>query len=244
MVLGKTEAGKYYIHPCGQCLACRINDTRHWFVRSFFECKYSDRDYHYFLTLTYSNDFLPEDGLCNKVEAKKFLNNFNTTYGLNLRYFFTSDYGTVNNRPHYHAILLSRKKISTKMVEKIWRKGFVKIKPLTPESIKYCLRYTVKKTPFDGSLEGWFRLISLGWGAEFLKHYHGQKILQIGGRKYAIPPYYVKKLGIETKHLDKSDYFDSIYVHYRDVMDNDTRALTDLKQQYFYKRRYNVEALS
>ena len=244
MVVGKMDDGRFYLHPCGQCLACRINDTRHWFVRSFFEVKYSDRYYHYFLTLTYNDEELPENGLCIQEHLKKFLNNFNTSYGLNLRYFATSDYGNINKRPHYHAIILSKKKISTRMVERIWRKGFVKIKPLTRENIKYVLRYTVKKTPFDGSLDGWFRLISLGWGAKFLKHYHGQKFLLIDGKKYAIPPYYVRKLGLETKQLDKTIYYDKLYVHYLDIVDNYQKAYEDLKKQHFYRRQFNVEHLN
>lgn len=235
------NTGEFYLHPCGQCLACRINDTRHWFVRTYFECKYSDRDYQYFLTLTYNDEELPDDNLCKKQHLKNFLNNLNTTFGLRLRYFATTDYGTLNGRPHYHSILLSSKKITPAMVERIWRKGFVYLSPINKERIKYCLRYTVKKKPFDGSLDGWFRLISLHWGEKFLEHYHGQEYILIDGKKYGIPPYYARKLGLERKQLDRSKYFDSLYVHYRDIMDNDKRSYDDLKKQFFARRKFNVE---
>lgn len=51
-VVGRTKDGFFYVHPCGQCLNCRINDTRAWYVRSRFEMKKMERPYHYFLTLS------------------------------------------------------------------------------------------------------------------------------------------------------------------------------------------------
>lgn len=240
-VVGKDKNGMMFIHPCGQCLSCRINDTRSWFVRSWFEVKYSDRPYHYFITLTYDPEFLPKDNLCQKTELKKFLNNFNTTYGLRLRYFATSDYGSVNNRAHYHAIILTDKPVTSKQISKIWKKGFCSCKPLTPYRIKYCLRYTVKKKPFDGSLEGWFRLISKKWGASFVEHYTGQKDLILDGVTYSIPMYYYPKIGLEKKTVDKSQYFDRLYLEHRDVLGTDYKLYEDLKKQFFERRKFKNE---
>ena len=65
-----------------------------------------------------------------KLDIKKFLNNLNTSpFGLSMRYYCTADYGSINNRAHYHAIILSTKKITQKQVERIWKKGFVYLKP-------------------------------------------------------------------------------------------------------------------
>ena len=63
-VVGKTKEGYFFVHPCGQCLNCLINNMRAWFVRSHFELKKKDRPYHYFLTLTYNDEHLPSDGFC------------------------------------------------------------------------------------------------------------------------------------------------------------------------------------
>lgn len=232
----------FYIHPCGQCLACRINDTRNWYVRSFFEVKKTERPYQYFITLTYDPENYPDDGLCQKRDLKKFLNNLNTSFLLRMRYFATSDYGNVTHRAHYHAIILSTKRLTTSMVERIWNKGFVKIKPLTRERIKYCLRYTVKKTPFDGSLEGWFRLISKGWGNNAVDFYHGQDYFLIDGKKYGLTSYISNKLGLPKRDVDYSEYYDKLYVHYRDILGNDKKSLKDLEKQYF-ERKKNYEQI-
>lgn len=203
----------YYLHPCGQCLACRINDCRSWFVRSFFELKKEERPFHYFLTLTYDDEHLPDDKLCNKPDLKKFLNNLNTSFGLHLRYFATSDYGSVNGRAHYHAILLSEKKIYQKQVERIWKKGFVLLKPCNFQNIKYTLRYTVKKKPFEKGDKTNFRLISKGWGNNVATYYTGQEFFIIDGKKYGITPYLASKLGFPKKETFYTQYMDSLIMH-------------------------------
>lgn len=229
----------YYIHPCGQCLNCRINDTRSWYVRSFFEVKKLERPYQYFLTLTYNEENYPDDALCKKDDLKKFLNNLNTSFGLRLRYFATSDYGNITNRAHYHAILLSTKKISASQCERIWNKGFITLKKLTKTRIKYCLRYTVKKRPFDGSLDGWFRLISKGWGDNAVEYYHGQDYFLIDNKKYGIPPYIADKLNLPKKEVDYSKFTDRLIVQYKDILGSDNAALEDLNKQFIRRRNFN-----
>uniref|UniRef100_A0AAU8B7H3 Replication initiator protein n=1 Tax=Dulem virus 76 TaxID=3145787 RepID=A0AAU8B7H3_9VIRU len=239
--LGKYKDGRMFFHPCGQCLACRINDTRSWFVRTHFECKYTDRFFQYFLTLTYDEANIPDDKLCKKRHLKNFLNNLNTTYGLSLRYFSTSDYGNVGSRPHYHAILLSKKRISLRMCERIWKKGFAYLKGLNKANMKYVLRYTVKKTPFDGSLDGWFRLISKGWGRAFIDHYNGQEHLIIDGKEYSIPMYYIdkiEKLNAQKNPVDSSLYYDRLWLEHRDVVGTTNDALDDLRKLHLERRKY------
>ena len=242
LVVGTTKDGRFFTHPCGQCLQCRINDTRAWFVRSHFECKKLDRPFQYFLTLTYNEECVPDDGLCTKIDIKHFLNNLNTSFGLRMRYFATSDYGSVNNRPHYHAIILSIKKVTQKQVERIWKKGFVYLKPLNKENLKYTLRYTVKKKPFDGSLDGWFRLISKGWGDNVADYWHeGQEYFTIDGKRYGINEYLRNKL-----HLDKKDIV--TYSTYASFVENrtsdieknlgtDSNFIDGLNELQIYRRR-------
>lgn len=200
-VVGKTKEGRFFLHPCGQCLNCRINDTRAWYVRSHFELKKLERPYHYFLTLTYNEENLPDDEICKKDDLKKFLNNLNTSFDLHIRYFATADYGSQFNRPHYHAIILSTKKITQSQVERIWKKGFVYLKPCNKENIKYTLRYTVKKAPYDKTDKKMFRLISKGWGNNVKEFYTGQDFFIIDGKKYGITDYLRQKIGLDKEKM-------------------------------------------
>lgn len=209
-VVGKTKDGFYYVHPCGQCLACRINDIRAWYVRSRFEIKKPERPFQYFLTLTYNEENLPDDGLCRKVDIKSFLNNLNTSFSLHIRYFATADYGSINNRAHYHVVLLSTKKITQSQVERIWKKGFVYLKSLNVNNLKYTLRYTIKKRPLKTGENGFFRLVSKGWGDNVKDFYTGQEYFTFDGRKYGISPYLKQKLGVEKESVDKTKYFDRL----------------------------------
>lgn len=237
-IVGRDSDGRFFLHPCGHCVNCRINDTRAWYVRSCFELKRPERPYQYFLTLTYNEENIPDDGLCQKVHLKHFLNNLNTSYDLYLRYFATSDYGRISGRCHYHAVLLSTKKITQSMIEKKWTRGFVYLKTLNNENLKYVLRYTVKKTPFDGSLKGWFRLISKGWGANVVDFYTGQEYFVFDGKKYGISAYLRQKLGLPKNEVDKTIYYDRLYLQYRDKIDSDSKAIKDDEKLFQLRRRY------
>lgn len=195
------KTGRYFLRPCGQCLNCRINDTRDWYVRSHFELKKFERPFHYFLTLTYDPEYLPEDGLCHKEELKSFLNNLNTSFGLKMRYFATSDYGSLHGRAHFHAIITSTRKITCDQVNRIWKKGFVTLKACNKENIKYTLRYTLKKKPFEKGDNRNFRLISKGWGDNVVDYYAGQEYFVIDGKKYGIPDYCRQKIGLDKEKI-------------------------------------------
>lgn len=225
-VVGKLPSGKLYLHPCGQCLPCRINDMRSWYVRTFFEIKKPERPFQYFLTLTYNDENLPPDGLCKKDHLKKFLNNLNTSFGLSMRYFATADYGDESDRPHYHAILLSTKKIQLNQCERIWKKGFCYLKKSTDFRIRYTIRYTIKKRVMSYDEPGFFRLISKGWGDNFMQYYNPNiPYLLIEGKKYGVPDYYKRKFNLDIDKKPLRTYFD-----YRDfIFSKDFDKKTDFE---------------
>lgn len=209
-VVGRTKDGLYYVHPCGQCLNCRINDSRAWYVRTRFEIKKPERPFLYFLTLTFSDEFLPQDGLCTKSELKKFLNNLNTSFNLHMRYYSCSDYGSEHHRPHYHALICSSKKITPEQCRRIWKKGFIYLKVMKPWNIKYVVRYTVKKQAVNYDEKAYFRLISKGWGNNVKDFYTGQEYFIFDGKKFGISPYLRDKLGLKKKEVDKTKYYDRL----------------------------------
>lgn len=108
---------------CGHCMACRINYKRMWSLRLIYEL--STNNSASFVTLTYKDEFLPEN--CSLI--KKHLQDFFKRLRINLqreyheftpkiRYYACGEYGEKGgivqsgiysgqliHRPHYHAII-------------------------------------------------------------------------------------------------------------------------------------------
>lgn len=114
--------------PCGNCLGCRLEYSRQWAIRCFFEAQ--QWKHNYFVTLTYNPEFVPlvphykvdedtgevmDDGLVmtlvpDHLQAfiKRLRRNFEYEYGhTGLRFFACGEYGPLNSRPHYHLILFN-----------------------------------------------------------------------------------------------------------------------------------------
>lgn len=114
--------------PCGQCVGCRLEYSRQWAMRCFFEAK--KYKYNYFVTLTYNDEHLPivphakvdpdtgevisiEDvATLDPVELQKFIKRLRRyakrEFGAdNIRFFACGEYGSLNMRPHYHLILFN-----------------------------------------------------------------------------------------------------------------------------------------
>ena len=93
--------------PCGKCLACSSNYRRDWVARMLLESQaHSDS---VFITLTYSDENLPDRGSLVKRDLQLFLKRLRRRLDrLNrdkIRYFACGEYGDNTNRPHYHAII-------------------------------------------------------------------------------------------------------------------------------------------
>lgn len=145
--------------PCGQCVGCRVRKAQEWAVRMSHEA--SLHDDNCFLTLTYSDEFLPEDGSISKRALQLFFKRFRTSIAPHkISYFAVGEYGGENGRPHYHAIVFNyafpdktiwRKAPSgeylyrSPSLEKIWTFGNAEIGTLTMQSAGYVARYNLKK---------------------------------------------------------------------------------------------------
>lgn len=72
-----------------------------------------------------------------------------------VRYFMCGEYGSNTLRPHYHMIIyglvltdlepLSRGLSRSPWLDQVWGLGTIAVGAVTPESIAYCCRYTMKK---------------------------------------------------------------------------------------------------
>lgn len=149
--------------PCGRCVGCKLERARQWTVRQVHHA--SLRELNCFLTLTYDDEHLPQDGSLNPYHLTTFLKRLRRlvqrdTPGHRIEYFACGEYGDELGRPHYHANIFGMefndktpwKKTETGAViyrsdalSKLWPHGFATIGELTPESAAYLARYTMKK---------------------------------------------------------------------------------------------------
>lgn len=121
----------------------------------------SQHDASSFLTLTYSDEHLPPDySLCVR-DLQLFMKRFRKSMEPErLRFFAVGEYGDVNLRPHYHAIIFGydfpdkyywRRSPAgyplyrSPELEKLWTLGNAEIGSVTPESSGYVARYCLQK---------------------------------------------------------------------------------------------------
>lgn len=148
--------------PCGRCIGCRIDKAKDWSVRIM--CEASLYQNNYFLTLTYAPEHYPSDFSIRKEDLRLFVktlrNYVATSQGKHgVRFFGCGEYGSLSGRAHYHLILfncvipdLEFYKAAngcvyyqSDTINSFWKKGYVVIGDVTPESAQYVARYTLKK---------------------------------------------------------------------------------------------------
>lgn len=123
-------------------------------------------DHNAFLTLTYNDEHLPEDGSIHKEELQRFFKRLRKEiYPTKVRYFACGEYGEKKARPHYHVILFGydfrsdryKAKVTqtgntlwrSPTLEKVWYQGYSYIGEVTFESAAYVARYVMKKWKKD-----------------------------------------------------------------------------------------------
>lgn len=161
---------------CGQCWGCRLERSRQWAVRCIHEASTHERNT--FLTLTYTDEHLPEGGTLDLEAFPKFVRSWRKKiYRAEkakgrkavkpLRYFHCGEYGEEYGRPHYHAIIFGQsfdkdKKFfkrtdngddlyTSEELSALWTHGHALLGEVTFESAAYVARYIMKKQSGDGS---------------------------------------------------------------------------------------------
>lgn len=150
--------------PCGQCIGCRLERSRQWAMRCVHEASlYAENS---FVTLTYSDEFLPHRGQLVYSDFQKFLKRLRKAAGSNgVRFYMCGEYGGLNWRPHFHAMLFNcafadrkywrvsdsgEKLFRSVELERLWPFGNCEIGSVTFESAAYVARYCVaKRTGFN-----------------------------------------------------------------------------------------------
>lgn len=146
--------------PCHKCIGCKIAKSKDWAIRCWHEAQMHDGGLNNcFITLTYRESDLPENGSLNKPDFQKFLKRLRRNSKIKFRYFMCGEYGEKTHRPHYHAILFglqfpdktylttrkNNRVYTSKLLEKTWGLGSVEIGNVTFKSAGYVARYLIKK---------------------------------------------------------------------------------------------------
>lgn len=152
--------------PCGRCIDCKIERSRSWAVRCLNEAQM--HKVSSFVTLTFDDEGLKKrkkewgthEQSLDVGDWQRFAKKLRHRIGP-FRFLHVGEYGEINQRPHYHALIFGANfqedRMSCKMEEhgnpfflsptlaKCWPYGFHMIGELTPETVNYVCRYVQKK---------------------------------------------------------------------------------------------------
>lgn len=157
--------------PCGQCIGCRLEKARQWAVRLTHEAQ--AHTYRWFITLTYDDDHIPPHGSLRKKDFQDFMKRLRKRSGAKIRYLHCGEYGDLDLRPHYHAVIFGvdfpdRRRISdsqsgrpqwrSDLLAAIWGHGFCTISDFSYEAAGYVARYVLKKQTGDAGDEAYTKL--------------------------------------------------------------------------------------
>lgn len=152
--------------PCGKCIGCLLERSRQWAVRCMHEAQMHKENC--FLTLTYDDYHLPDNGSLDKRDFVLFMKRLRKRYGAGIRFFQCGEYGEKLQRPHHHCCLFgfdfpdkypfSRSESGSilyrsESLEELWPYGFASIGELTYESAAYTARYVMKKLSDDHRMD-------------------------------------------------------------------------------------------
>lgn len=160
------DRDNYYLVPCNRCIGCRLDYAREWSNRMLLEL--ADNPKGIYVTLTYNDDNVPlsDKGYMSTSvkDCQLFFKRLRKKYShLKIRYFLGAEYGPLNNRPHYHAILfgialddfddlvfykynnLGQPLYISKSFAEIWGNGFCTLGSVSSNSCAYTARYMLKK---------------------------------------------------------------------------------------------------
>lgn len=149
--------------PCGRCVGCRLERSRQWATRIMLEAKAHDQTS--FLTLTYSDEHLPNPPSLQYKHYQDFMKRLRRRTGRPVRFFMCGEYGSNTFRPHYHACLFGEDFSADRylwsvtsaghplyrspLLEELWPLGNTLIGNLSFESAAYVARYILKKVTGD-----------------------------------------------------------------------------------------------
>lgn len=137
-----TDVGNVHV-ACKQCLPCRILRQSQLTARCLLEDITGSNGL--FLTLTFREE--PEDKDYKHFSAfLKRLRRHEEYRGnpLMIRFLCVGEFGAKSGRFHAHLLVWNTRHLDEVSLGKLWPHGFVYIGQVTPKSIRYTARYTLK----------------------------------------------------------------------------------------------------
>lgn len=226
--------------PCCNCMACRKDKIVTWSDRIAFEASTSQVP-STFLTLTFDDAHMPKNRSANKKHMQDFFKRLRyyaekRPNPLHFRYFYTSEYGDLHYRLHYHAIITNFDGGMTSTVEDVasaWadklgnRLGIAQVGSLQPGGIRYVTEYMSFENPaltrvyksigLSPLVHGMSKGIGKDWilaHADMIKASNGY---YSSGVLRPIPRYFADKLGM----IEKNEYvkrLSDIWQKYNDIL--------------------------
>lgn len=200
--------------PCGTCYSCSQNKRQDWVFRILEEYKVSKNSY--FVTLTYDEEKIIYGSGNHGTLVKEHLQQFhkslkqyqtrNSPDFPTLRYYSIGEYGTISNRPHYHALLFNVTNIIdiNKLIQNMWPHGLIHIGKVEPKSVQYVTRHQLNKNRKYKGVEQPFAHMSRrpGLGTSYINpasiKYHKSlqkfEVLNHEKRFQNMPTFYKKKI--------------------------------------------------
>lgn len=146
--------------PCGDCPNCRAGKRRDWGIRAYHESQM--HAVSCFVTLTFDDEHYPDDGNVSKGFLSLWFKKLRNELGdQRVRFLACGEYGELNGRAHYHAILFGidfsvdrylwsrgsseAPRWRSPTLERLWPYGHCDVSDVTYGSACYVAGYTAKK---------------------------------------------------------------------------------------------------
>ena len=195
-----------YFIDCGKCEGCRTKQRRDWAIRMYHEAKY--HEHNSFVTLTYNDENMPQDGKISKPDIQKFLKRLRKELDNQVRYYIVGEYGEQTRRPHYHACFFGQDFRGPNMypirervwanphLDRIWSRGHVEIAEFNLATAMYTAGYVNKKLDDTDTFALQSRNPPLGkqWVLQYADQLRRIKSIPINGQEHPIPSLYLRWL--------------------------------------------------
>ena len=185
----------YTFIKCRKCTECRSQYASEWSVRCAHEFQIRGKGSFITLTIddTKANLFLEEKNLrhyCKRCKdgnryikypisytlckgliqdfLKRMRDNLYKKYGVKIRYFGCGEYGSINERPHYHVLIFgydfpdsvqirtSNKGVPlyhSEELQSMWKYGLITVQEVNHRACMYTAKYCLKKMKFCDDIQ-------------------------------------------------------------------------------------------